>query len=54
MGSGKKNYRALRFNSRLGKVKKEEKSEEVDKKEPNKEDVDRLIALFQKRKSANK
>lgn len=49
MGSGKRNYRAMRFSSRVYK-KKSSSVKEEEKKEPNKEDVDRLVALFQKKK----
>ena len=47
MGSGKKNFRALRFSNKFHKKKEMPKEEETQK---NKEDVDRLVALFQKKK----
>jgi len=51
MGSGKRNYRSLRMSGRKWKKDQPEaKIEEEEKKTPPKEEVDKLIALFQKKK----
>jgi len=49
MGGGKRNYRAMRAKHR--QWKKEERPIELEKKEVNKEDEDRLISLWQEMKN---
>jgi len=54
MGSGKRNYRSLRMSGRKWKKDQPQTIIEEEKKAPSKEDVDKLIALFQKNKKGDK